>query len=606
MPRDIRVVTAHGAEKGTTIGHKEEGAKRTNYPLVYAVLTLLLIAGAQIGIRTLRHVHPTALSTHQTPSDSAPAPAVPQPKQYPLLGVDLEAPGMLERVFESVASRVGPSRPEHHREIIFVGVGNTRDRRRYQKDPSLAKMSGDFVVSQLRGLSAIGIRHVLVLSTGVELCKELAESLSDVVCVTSSFMRKTDDEIERLRTFLAEPDDLFVLWAQTWRYVVAASELGYGAMRVDGDVHFAEDPYPILSGPLFKEYSLLTQVDFAGLEYANATFLRSRGSSASADDFLHRTRPRCGWERGDSAVPILPSPTPPSGEGGECGVWRSPLVNCGLVYLRPGGAGGALRVVNDTWAMLLRRLNNPPPNPHPDMLIDQPYFREAVGRWGGGVWNVMLPDGGKAYAPGKCPHGIHCSGVGEARSMAPFVVGTLQGTSGSDRFAGLPDWFVGRACAVDLGGAHPAVQGLEASCARDGSNASGVGVGVPHYGALGRAIVAVHMVYATAPKRKRVFRALGWWRGNDKAKREGECGASAASWPQAGSDMVAIGHTFFNAPGRVAEWRGHPPRVPTLVCSVTDASCPCCTVVAVPNPVLQVPSKRQLELSYCSTWEFYD
>ena len=43
-----------------------------------------------------------------------------------------------------------------------------------------------------------------------------------------------------------------------------ALELGYSVMRADTDVYFSEDPYPILRGPLFGRFEMVSQHDFFG------------------------------------------------------------------------------------------------------------------------------------------------------------------------------------------------------------------------------------------------------------------------------------------------------------------------------------------------------
>ena len=40
--------------------------------------------------------------------------------------------------------------------------------------------------------------------------------------------------------------------------------LGYSVLRADTDVYFAEDPYPILHGPLLRPFALVVQQDFGG------------------------------------------------------------------------------------------------------------------------------------------------------------------------------------------------------------------------------------------------------------------------------------------------------------------------------------------------------
>ena len=41
-------------------------------------------------------------------------------------------------------------------------------------------------------------------------------------------------------------------------------ESGYRVLRSDTDVYLAEDPYPILRGPLFSRFQMVAQHDFFG------------------------------------------------------------------------------------------------------------------------------------------------------------------------------------------------------------------------------------------------------------------------------------------------------------------------------------------------------
>ena len=50
---------------------------------------------------------------------------------------------------------------------------------------------------------------------------------------------------------------MFLMWAQQWRYICRAMELGYRVLRADTDVYLAEDPYPLLKGPLFSQFQMV-------------------------------------------------------------------------------------------------------------------------------------------------------------------------------------------------------------------------------------------------------------------------------------------------------------------------------------------------------------
>eukprot|EP01062_Namystynia_karyoxenos_P007178 TRINITY_DN12518_c1_g2_i1.p2 TRINITY_DN12518_c1_g2~~TRINITY_DN12518_c1_g2_i1.p2 ORF type:complete len:286 (+),score=43.99 TRINITY_DN12518_c1_g2_i1:24-860(+) len=175
---------------------------------------------------------------------------------------DLAAPGAAESVFRSVAARGGP----HNRELIFLAVGDTVDHRRSGKDDSISALARDFLTNQILNLDALGVRHHLVLASSARLCGSLLQGLRDedppalTTCVTSSHW--ADDP--RLKDWGLAGSDMLVLWAATWRAVASAVAWGYGALRVDADVYFHEDPYPILRGPLLREAALVTQQDIVG------------------------------------------------------------------------------------------------------------------------------------------------------------------------------------------------------------------------------------------------------------------------------------------------------------------------------------------------------
>ena len=124
-------------------------------------------------------------------------------------------------------------------------------------------------------------------------------------------------------------------------------------MRLDTDVYFAEDPYPILKGPLFGRYEMVVQHDVEG-----------------------RARPAC--ER--------PHRTTPTGIV-TCGSRDRglALLNIGIVYLKSKPGGGVFEVINATWGRFLTRLGEAPAKPphlngrvDTQQLIDQPFMRNVV------------------------------------------------------------------------------------------------------------------------------------------------------------------------------------------------------------------------------------
>lgn len=114
------------------------------------------------------------------------------------------------------------------------------------------------------------------------------------------------------------------MWAQQWRYIARAMESGYRVLRSDTDVYLAEDPYPIMRGPLFSHFEMVVQHDFFGA----------------------RERPRCDTQAPTQAIDS-------AGRIPSCGR-RSPhlaLLNIGLVYLRSSPGGGVYAVINGTWCV---------------------------------------------------------------------------------------------------------------------------------------------------------------------------------------------------------------------------------------------------------------
>ena len=209
------------------------------------------------------------------------------------------------------------------KELVFLSVGDTRDHRRMNKDPALRTISMDFLLNLLANLQTLGIEHHLILTTK-KLCRKVlqAEHCLYNCAWTSLWHERTDD----LKRWSLKEGDMFLMWAQQWRYISRALELGYRVLRADTDVYFAEDPYPVLQGPLMAQYAMVVQQDFGG----------PLGG-----------RPSCPQGRSGGAA-------------GACGVHRgSALLNIGLVYVRSGAAGGAFAVINGTWARFLSLLSAP-------------------------------------------------------------------------------------------------------------------------------------------------------------------------------------------------------------------------------------------------------
>ena len=190
-----------------------------------------------------------------------------------------------------------------------------------QVEADLRTISIDFLRNLLANLKQLGIGHYLILTTQA-LCGRLQREHCEYSCAWTSLWH----DHPNLAEWSLKAGDMFLMWAQQWRYISRALELGYRVLRADTDVYFAEDPYPVLQGPLMAQYAMGVQQDFGG----------PLGG-----------RPSCPQGRSDGAA-------------GACGVHRgSALLNIGLVYVRSGAAGGAFAVINGTWARFLSLLSAP-------------------------------------------------------------------------------------------------------------------------------------------------------------------------------------------------------------------------------------------------------
>ena len=276
---------------------------------------------------------------------AASGPASPHTAPKPYAGGDLELPGVLEA---ALAARA----PDH--ELIFLSVGDTRDHRRQYKDPSLRTISIDFLRNLLANLKRLRIGHYLILTTE-PLCKRLQQDYCEWSCAWTTMWHTHPG----LPKWNLKPGDMFLMWAQQWRYISQAMERGYRVLRSDTDVYLAEDPYPILRGPLFDRFQMVVQHDFFGARERPKCDRGNRPAiSGGADDKL----PTCGFR--------------PAGLA---------LLNIGLVYLRSIPGGGVHAVINQTWARFLERLSGPPSKPphlngavDSQALIDQPFMRSVV------------------------------------------------------------------------------------------------------------------------------------------------------------------------------------------------------------------------------------
>ena len=326
-------------------------------------------------------------------------------------------------------------------------------------------------------------------------------------------------------------------------------ERGYRVMRADTDVYFAEDPYPLLHGPLFSRFEMVVQHDFFGA----------------------RERPRCDTRTPSTAV-AASDPLP------ACG-FRNPglaLLNIGLVYLRSTPGGGVFSVINSTWARFLDRLSGPPSKPphlhggvDSQALIDQPFMRSVVNdlavadkrfhppKRRPDHWAIIPGSAlGEAYVAGsKCALGSSslCERVAAERQRTAFLVQTVRpaawppsSVAKREEYVALaPDWLFGRGCLTHVraplellrsAGAQPVSEG---GCRAPPAEAAHVPLAP---GPAAGLLVATHFVYSMALKRKRAFRAFGW----DLADGRNRTAEPLATCFGRAKRAMLLGHTFFD------------------------------------------------------------
>lgn len=489
------------------------------------------------------------------------------------LGGDLESPGVFESFFESRA-------PDQ--ELVFLSVGDTRDHRREHKDPELRTISTDFLLNLLANLHALRRDHYVILSTE-PLCRKLQREHCVYSCAWSSLW----DAHPGLAPWNLRKGDMFLMWAQQWRYIAKAMALGYRVLRADTDVYFAEDPWPIFNSPLFSRFEMLVQHDTAG-----------------------RAKPRC-----DVSAQRAPNSSSSVAWGlSSCGVRHSSsaLLNIGLVYLRSRPRGGVFSVINGTWARFLDKLAGPPYKPahlhgkvESQALIDQPFMREEANslavkderahpRKGRGQWSVVPGDAASAYPAGRArcalPGGAAlshaeresgCDRVAAQRARSAFLVQLVRprhvhGESGAlrdERIALAPDWLFGRGCLTQVENplalvraTKPGWQPWQPQAPKSASCTSGLPVS-PSPGPAAGVLVATHFVYSMALKRKRAFRAFGWDMGAQRNRTVGADGGSC--WERSNTGML-FGHTFFT----------DTPESASILCAmpkdVSTPECSCC------------------------------
>ena len=117
---------------------------------------------------------------------------------------------------------------------------------------ALRTISVDFLLNLLANLKQLGIGHYLILTTE-PLCRKLQQEHCEAACVWTELWH----EHPGLSPWGLKAGDMFLMWAQQWRYICRAMELGYRVLRADTDVYLAEDPYPLLRGPLFSQFQMV-------------------------------------------------------------------------------------------------------------------------------------------------------------------------------------------------------------------------------------------------------------------------------------------------------------------------------------------------------------
>ena len=495
--------------------------------MLFAIAQLAASAAAQFPACATRRA-----SSVEDPSRHA------QPQ--PFIGGDLEHPGVIEA---ALAARA-PSK-----ELIFLSVGDTRDHRRQYKDPALRTISLDFLLNLLSNFRTLGIEHHFLLTTK-KLCKQVMQGEH---CQYNCAWTSLWHDHPSLTEWSLKAGDMFLMWAQQWRYICRAIELGYRVLRTDTDVYFAEDPYPILAGPLFRQYSMLVQQDFGG----------PLGG-----------RPSCANAHGATG-------------GGTCGNHRgTALLNIGLLYVRSSANGGAFAVINGTWARFLTMLSGPRNKQDVQALIDQPLMRQLVDELAvpddelqkrSRGWVVMRGDAGAVYGGAdSCALRADgaCASVAAERAKTPFLVQTVRprarpnGAPTAERVALAPDWLFGRGCLTHV--RQPAklmraARGVEAERATRCRQPPDTGrLAMPAPGPAAGLLVATHFVYSMALKRKRTFRAFGW---DASPKHNRTSYADGTCWERAQKGVV-FGHTFFAQT-----------EAKSILCAMPqgqDSECACC------------------------------
>jgi len=488
---------------------------------------------------------------------------------HPFAGADLEHPGALEAAF---AARAPAG------ELIFLSVGDTRDHRRQHKDPALRTISTDFLLTLLANLHRLGLENYLILTT-----KKLCHKLQREHCLYSCAWTSLWDDHAGLKPWGLEKGDMFLMWAQQWRYITSALERNYHVLRADTDVYFAEDPYPILQGPLLRPFAMVVQQDFGG----------PLGG-----------RPKCTSAR--------QSPSHRAASSGAltiCGIHRgTALLNIGLLYARSQPGGGAFAVLNGTWARFLKLLGGPPFRPahlrgavETQALIDQPLMRTmvdelavaepALGK-GTRQWLVVPGSAAPVYVEGRTCALLSdraCAEVAVTRRLADFAYQVVEparphaGVSVAEKVALAPDWFFGRGCLTHVRSPQALLEAVRPRASKSAMcemPPTGERQAMPAPASAKGILVATHFVYSMALKRKRTFQAFAW----DSSRSNRTEYSAGTCWARSKKGIL-FGHTFFTQMENKV-----------ILCAMpgTDtAECSCCAGLSSLRKVQQAALKAE-------------
>lgn len=380
--------------------------------------------------------------------------------------LDLNNPQVRTAVFQA--------RANVDKELIILAVGDTRDQRREEKDPNLSHISTDFVANIALNFKSLDIRHFIVLASSQSLCKTLYERYPQVFdtmsCGYSTAYYDTNYEKWGLKK-----GDMFLVWAQQWLLVSQALEEGYGIMRVDNDVVFLENPYPIIHGPLLSQFRSISQLDFAQPE----------------------TVPSCTSSKTMGILDICKNNSP------------NIYLNIGLIYFRKH-KNHLKTPLYDFFNALNHKFLTMLSDEHgggSTKILDQPIFRKTMEEFYNGPPKVVKPSRrlDSVYPIGECPHKEMCKTIQLQREKSAFSIINLKGkTDQIDILAAAPVWLFGRMCLRTFSDGDKYVTSRALSNCTTRTKAT-------MHSPQGGGLVAVHAVYSKAIKRVDAMKIMGWW-----------------------------------------------------------------------------------------------